>query len=112
MSDRIIDATGDMITMVDTFYPGLNVLQLGVLTLLLGALRATYGHDNAGFTLRDYSHGIMVPSTSAEVKLCLEFLEREIFAFTKSRIDIDVYHTGKNARIKPKEKYEKKEEVI
>ena len=72
-------------------YPLINVTQLGMVVLMLGALRSTMGHEGADGTVTNYIHKDIL---SDEVKECVEFLEREILRIKKSRIDIDYWKTG------------------
>lgn len=108
---RISDATMDIIKMIDLKYPSLNILQLGYLVLLLGGLRVVLGHTDASDTCRHYSHVLVSEDASDEIKECMHFLEREVFSFTKSRIDVDVYKTGNKRSGRPDIKYrEEKDE--
>ena len=72
-------------------YPTVNATQLGLVVLMLGALRSTMGHEGAEGTVTNYIHKEIL---SDDVKECIEFLEREILSVKKSRIDIDYWKRG------------------
>ena len=72
-------------------YPNMNITQLGMVTSLLGVLRATMGHESVKGTISDYIHPDQL---SDDVRQCLDFLEREILGIKKSRIDIDFWKKG------------------
>ena len=98
----MFDAIFDCMEKIEKKYPGLNVLQLGFITLYLGYLRCLMGHENARSTLRDYIHPEILPN---DIRLCVDFIEREIFALTKSKLDIDFYKMGNRSRFRPDSKY-------
>ena len=72
-------------------YPNMGVTQLGMTVLMLGAIRSNMGHEDAESTLRDYIHKSIL---SPDVAQCVEFLEREILALKRSRVDIDYWKIG------------------
>ena len=72
-------------------YPDMNVGQLGVVVCLLGALRATMGHESVKGTITEYIHPAELTD---DVRQCLDFLEREILGIKRSLIDIDYWKRG------------------
>ena len=99
MIESILEAG---IEKIDSEYPGLDILQLGFVVLHLAHLRHILGHENARSTLRDYVH---TEGMSGGVKLCVEFIEREIFALTKSKLDVDFYKMGNQSSFRSNSKY-------
>ncbi len=73
-------------------YPNLNINQLGMLVIMLGVIRSSMGHENAIGTIENYIHP---NELSKEVRLCLDYLEREVLGIKRSKIDIDYWKTGK-----------------
>ena len=67
------------------YYPSMNITQLGMVCGMLGVIRASMG------TVDNYIHP---EGLSAEVRECLDFIQREIMGIKKSRIDIDYWNTG------------------
>ena len=84
--------------MVLSHYPNLNLEQLGLVCLLLCSLRATMGHESARGTIYNYIHK---DDLSSAVRGCIDFLEREILAIKKSRIDIDYWKRGNQGQFRP-----------
>ncbi len=76
---------------ITKFYPDLNITQLGMACLMLGGIRASMGHENAVSTIQDYIHPNHL---SPNVRKCLDFIEREVLAIKKSKIDIDYWKRG------------------
>lgn len=72
-------------------YPDMNITQLGMLVVMLGVIRSTMGHENAKGTLEDYIHPKYLDK---ETRKCLDYLEREVLAIKRSRIDIDYWKRG------------------
>lgn len=72
-------------------YPEMNITQLGMVVLYLGTIRACMGHEDARSTLRDYIHKEGLP---ADIVKCVDFLECEILAMRKSKVDIDFWKKG------------------
>ena len=72
-------------------YPNLNINQLGMLVIMLGVIRSSMGHENAIGTIENYIHP---NELSKEVRLCLDYLEREVLGIKRSKIDIDYWKTG------------------
>ena len=56
------------------------------------------GHENARGTINDYIHK---DNLSPAVRDCIDFLEREILAIKKSRIDIDYWKRGRKGEFRP-----------
>ncbi len=79
-------------------YPNMSITQLGMTVLLLGAIRSNMGHEDCRSTIKDYIHH---SELSPEVSQCLEFIEREIVALKKSRVDIDYWKTGNKGEFRP-----------
>ena len=79
-------------------YPGMSVTQLGMIMLYLGSIRACMGHENAVSTLRDYIHKDQLP---ADIVQFLDFLECEILALRKSKVDIDYWKIGNKGEFRP-----------
>jgi len=77
--------------LVFSHYPNLDLEQLGLVMLILCSLRATMGHEGIRGTIINYIHK---DGLSAEVRECIDFLEREILAIRKSKIDIDYTKRG------------------
>ena len=72
--------------MVLSHYPNLNLEQLGLVVLMVCAIRDSLGHKNARGTIYDYIHK---DDLSPGVRECIDFLEREILDIHKSKLDID-----------------------
>ena len=72
-------------------YPNMSVTQLGRVVLYIGSIRSCMGHEDAESTIRDYIHKEILP---ADIVQCLDFLEREVLALKKSRVDIDYWKVG------------------
>ena len=79
-------------SVIDKHYPNMNILQLGLLVSQLGILRAWMGHEGARGTIENYIHPKYL---SDNVRQCLDFLEREVLALKKSKLDIDFWKRGK-----------------
>ena len=103
--NRINDVWIQSAEMIEKKYPNLDLQQLGSCIMTIGMLRVTLGHDNGSDSVRDYVHVIKSGEASVEIIECMEFLEREIFGLTKSRLDIDTYQTGNKKNIKQESKY-------
>ena len=84
--------------MVFSHYPNLNLEQLGLVMLMLCSLRASMGHENVRGTINDYIHK---DNLSPAVRECIDFLEREILAIRKSKIDIDYWKKGNTSSWRP-----------
>ena len=84
--------------MILSHYPNLNLEQLGLVCLVLCSLRASMGHEGARGTLYNYIHK---DDLSPSVRECIDFLEREILAIKKSRIDIDYWKRGNEGKFRP-----------
>jgi hypothetical protein len=76
---------------VEKYYPSMNILQLGMVVIMLGVIRAHMGHENVVGTIDNYIHKSYL---SDDVKQCVDFLERELLAIKKSKIDIDFWKRG------------------
>ena len=72
-------------------YPDLNITQLGMVCLYLGILRAAMGHEHAKGTVDNYIHPKYL---KADVRKCLDYLEREVLGLKRSKMDIDYYKMG------------------
>ena len=79
-------------------YPDLNITQIGVVLLYLGAIRSAMGHEDARSTLRDYIHKEALPE---DIVKCLDFLECEILAMRKSKVDVDYWKRGNKGEFRP-----------
>ena len=77
--------------MVTAHYPALDVRQLGMACIMLGALRASMGHEHAKNTIECYIHK---EHLSQGVRECIDYLEREVLGLKKSKIDIDYWKRG------------------
>jgi len=64
---------------------------------VLCSLRASLGHEGARGTIDYY---ICKDNLSPVVRECIEFLEREILALRKSKIDIDYFKIGKRGEFR------------
>lgn len=93
----ISDAVADHYKIIAKHYPNMNITQLGLVVLMLGAIRSSMGHEGAKGTLVSYINKDML---SEEVKECIEFLEREILRVKKSRIDIDFWKFGNTGQFR------------
>lgn len=105
IKNRLDELLIKMLEMIDMKYPTLNITRLGMVVMLLGGLRVILGHNKARDTFRDYTHLLKIPGTDDELKMIIDFLEREIFSLTKSRMDIDVYKSCGKGTILPDDKY-------
>lgn len=72
-------------------YPDMNITQLGLVVAMVGVIRSSMGHEDAGSTIRDYIH---TSGLSDDIITCIDFLEREVLAMKKSKIDIDYWKRG------------------
>lgn len=72
-------------------YPDMSMVQLGLVCLMIGSLRASMGHEGSRGTIDTYIH---TNELSAEVRQCVDFLEREVLSIKKSKIDIDYWKRG------------------
>lgn len=79
------------IEIVNKHYPEIDLTQLGLVTLYLGLIRATMGHESAIGTIENYIHPEML---SPDVRNCLDYLEREVLGIKRSKIDIDYWKRG------------------
>ena len=84
--------------MVLSHYPNLNLEQLGLVMLMLCSIRASMGHESVKGTIYNYIHK---DDLSPAVRECIDFLEREILAIKKSRIDIDYWKRGNEGQFRP-----------
>ena len=83
-------------------YPKLNITQLGLTVAMLGVIRSTMGHENARATIENYIHPKQL---SSGVRICLDYLEREVLSIKKSKIDIDYWKmAGKGEYRRDKDK--------
>ena len=78
-------------------YPNLDITQLGLVIIMLGALRSTMGHEHAQGTLSEY---IRVNKLSPAIQQCIDFIQREVLGTHKSKIDIDLWKKGNKVSIK------------
>ena len=69
-------------------YPNMNITQLGMLVAMLGVIRATMGHEHARGTIEEYLHP---KHLSKDTRQCLDYLEREVLAIKRSKIDLDYW---------------------
>ena len=74
------------------FYPGINVTQMGLVCLMLGVIRASMGHEHAEGTLQNYIHKDLL---SDDVQRCVDFIERELLGYKRSKIDVGLWHRGR-----------------
>ena len=93
MNERVKNTLYRNASIIEKAYPELNILQLGMVVANLGALRASMGHEDAKGTVENYIHK---DGLSPGVYQCVDFLEREILAIKKSKIDIDFWKKGKS----------------
>lgn len=73
-------------------YPNMSLTQLGLVCIMLGSIRASLGHEGSLGSIEDYIHPEQL---SPEIRQSLDFIEREILAIKKSKIDIDYFKMGK-----------------
>ena len=73
-------------------YPDMNITQLGMVCLMIGVIRASMGHEHGIGTVENYIHPKYLDK---DVRKCLDFLEREVLALKRSKIDIDYWKRGK-----------------
>jgi len=85
------------IKIIDKHYPGMNIMQLGMVITLLGVLRATMGHEHAKGTVENYIH---YENLSPGIRQCLDFIQREILGIKKSKIDIDYWKRGNKGQFR------------
>ena len=78
-------------------YPNLNISQLGLTLLMLGAIRASMGHERVTGTIESYIH---TTHLEPKVRQCVDFIEREILNIKKSKIDIDYWKRGNKGSFK------------
>ena len=86
----------DNIKPIVKHYPDMYITQLGMVCLMLGALRSTMGHEDARSTIESYIHH---KHLDAGVYRCLDFLEREVLAMKRSKLDIDIWKRGNRALV-------------
>ena len=79
-------------------YPEMNITQLGMVMLYLGSIRHLMGHEDARSTLNDYIHK---EALSPDIQKCVDFLECEIFAIRKSKVDVDYWKKGNQGKFRP-----------
>ena len=80
-------------------YPNMSITQLGMVLLYLGSIRSCMGHEDARSTLRDYIHK---DELSTDIAQCVDFIECEILALRKSKVDIDYWKKGNSGEFRPK----------
>ena len=93
MDNSTIKAQLDMVL---SHYPKINIEQLGLVCIMLAAIRVTLGHESVKGTIENYVHPSQL---SKDVRLCLDFLEREILAIKCSKIDVDYWKFGKKENL-------------
>ena len=79
-------------------YPNMSITQLGMVVLMLGSIRSSMGHEDARSTLMDYIHKELL---SPEVMQCVDFIECEVMAMRKSKVDIDYWKKGNKGEFRP-----------
>ena len=79
------------------YYPNLDISQLGLTLLMLGAIRASMGHERVAGTIENYIH---TTHLEPKVRQCVDFIEREVLAIKKSKIDIDYWKRGDSGSFK------------
>ena len=77
--------------MVAKHYPNMDISQLGLTLLMLGSLRASMGHERVSSTIESYIH---TAHLEPRVRQCVDFIEREVLAIKKSKLDIDYWKRG------------------
>ena len=82
---------------INKYYPDMNITQLGMVCLYLGIIRTAMGHENAKGTVDNYIHH---KHLSKEVRKCLDYIEREILALKRSKIDIDYWKMGNRGKFR------------
>lgn len=80
------------LAIISKHYPNLNISQLGLVLVFLASLRASMGHEGARGTVLSYIHKKQL---SPDIKMCVDFLEREVLRLKKSKIDIGYWKFGK-----------------
>ena len=88
MDDSVIAKHYEMISKT---YPTIDATQLGMVMILLASLRSTMGHEGIRGTIDNYIH---VKQLSDDIRICLDFIERELLAIKKSKLDIDYWKIG------------------
>ena len=78
--------------LISKHYPGMKITQLGMVCVMLGAIRSSMGYEIVAHTVRDYIHP---PQLTDDVRQCLDFLERELLSLKRSKIDVDYWKRGK-----------------
>jgi hypothetical protein len=78
--------------MIGKHYPGIKITQMGLTCLMLGVIRASMGHEHAEGTIQNYIHHDLL---SDDVRRCVDFIERELLGYKKSKIDIGIWHKGR-----------------
>ena len=94
---RVNEALVKHFEVVSKHYSNLDITQLGLVVLMLGALRSSMGHEHAQGTLKSY---INQQGLSEGVSKCADYIQREVFGTHKSKIDIDLWKTGKKKSVK------------
>jgi len=79
-------------------YPNMSITQLGMVLLYIGSIRSSMGHEDAKSTIRDYIHKEIL---SADIVQCLDFIECEVLALRKSKVDIDFWKKGNSGSFRP-----------
>ena len=79
------------------YYPNLDISQLGLTLLMLGAIRSSMGHERVAGTIESYIH---TTHLEPKIRQCVDFIEREILAIKKSKIDIDYWKRGDSGSFK------------
>lgn len=79
-------------------YPNMSITQLGMVVLYIGSIRSSMGHEDAKSTIRDYIHKEMLPP---DIVQCLDFIECEVLALRKSKVDIDFWKKGNTGQFRP-----------
>ena len=94
MDNDVIQKHYDMVL---CHYPNLNLEQLGLVMIVLCSLRASMGHEGIRGTISNYIHK---DALSPSVRECIDFLERELLAIRKSKIDIDYWKRGNEGKFR------------
>ena len=81
-----LDVIGKHIELIEKHYPGINIVQMGIVALLLGSLRATMGHEYSTGALDNYIH---VKHLKPKIKQC--YYNSQMLALQNPRI---LYYEG------------------
>ena len=94
---RLNDVLVKQLSIINKHYPDMDITQLGLTVLILGALRSMMGHEHDQGTLESY---INQQGLSDGVKKCVDYIQREFLGTHKSKIDIDLWKRGKKVSVK------------